>query len=87
MSIITTNMAKAKEVHKTRIREARVSKLQELDVEFQRALETSADTTSIVSKKKALRDAPADSAIESATTEAELKAQWNTTILGDSPYK
>ena len=32
MSIITTNMAKAKEVHKTRIREARVSKLQELDV-------------------------------------------------------
>ena len=86
MSIITTNMAKAKEVHKTRIREARVSKLQELDVEFQRALETSADTTSIVSKKKALRDAPADSAIESAKTATELQAQWNKTILGDSPY-
>ena len=87
MSLITTDMAKAREVHKTRIRAARVSKLAELDVEFQRALETSADTTSIVSKKKALRDAPADSAIESATTEAELKAQWNTTILGNSPYK
>lgn len=86
MSIITTNMAKAKEVHKTRIREARVSKLQELDVEFQRALETSADTTSIVSKKKALRDAPANAAIDAAKTEAELKAAWDTAVLGTSPY-
>ena len=86
MSIITTDMAKAREVHKTRIRAARVSKLAELDVEFQKALEKGTDTTSIVSKKQALRDAPADSAIESATTDAELKAQWNTTILGDSPY-
>ena len=80
------NMAKAKEIHKTNIRTARTPKLQELDIEFQKALETSADTTSIVSKKQALRDAPADSSIGSATTEAELKAQWNTTILGDSPY-
>ena len=37
-------------------------------------------------KKQALRDAPADSAIESATDEAGLKSQWNTSILGDSPY-
>ena len=87
MTIIKTDMAKAREVHKNRIRAARVDKLTALDVEFQKALETSADTTLIVSKKKALRDAPADSAIESATTEAELKAQWNTSILGDSPYK
>ena len=86
MSIITTDMAKAKEVHKTRIREARASKLQELDVEFQRALETSADTSAIVAKKQALRDAPADSSIDAATDEAGLKAQWNTSILGDSPY-
>ena len=87
MSIIKTDMAKAREIHKTNIRVAREPKLTALDIEFQRALETSADTTSIVSKKKALRDAPADSAIGSATTEAELKAQWNTSILGDSPYK
>mgnify|MGYP003126988507 CR=1 FL=1 len=86
MSIIKTDITKAKEIHKTNIRVAREPKLAALDVEFQRALEESSDTTSIVSKKKALRDAPADSAIESATTEAELKAQWNTTILGDSPY-
>ena len=86
MSIIKTDMAKAKEIHKTNIRNARAPKLAELDVEFQKALETSADTSDIVAKKQALRDAPADSAIDSATDEAGLKAQWNTSILGSSPY-
>ena len=86
MSIIKTDMTKAKEIHKTNIRVAREPKLAALDVDFQRALEAGSDTASIVSKKQALRDAPADSAIGSATTDAELKAQWNTTILGDSPY-
>ena len=86
MSIITTDMTKAKEIHKTKIRTARKTKLAGLDIEFQKAQETSADTTSIVSKKQALRDAPADSAIESAANEAALKAQWNTAILGTSPY-
>ena len=83
---IETDMTKAKEIHKTNIRKARISKLAELDIEFQRALETSADTTAIVAKKQALRDAPSDSAIDSATTETELKSQWNTSILGASPY-
>jgi len=86
MSIIKIDMTKAKELHKNSIRIAREPKLAALDIEFQKALETSSDTSAIVSKKQALRDAPADSAIESATTDAELKAQWNTTILGDSPY-
>ena len=80
------NMNKAKEIHKNKIRKARAPKLAELDVEFQKALETSADTTSIVSQKQALRDAPGDSAIGSAADAAALKAQWNTSILGDSPY-
>jgi len=80
------DIAKAREIHKNNIREARVSKLAELDIEFQKALETSASTTDIVSKKQALRDAPADSGIASASDEAALKAQWNTSILGTSPY-
>jgi len=80
------DMAKAKEIHKNKIRQARTSKLAELDIEFQKAQETSADTSAIVAKKQALRDAPADSAIESATDAAGLKAQWKTDILGDSPY-
>lgn len=86
MSIIKTDMAKAKEIHKTYIRSARTPKLAELDIEFQKALETSADTTSIVSKKKALRDAPSNTTINAATTEAELKAAWDTAVLGTSPY-
>ena len=86
MSIIKMDMAKAKEIHKTNIRDARKSKLAELDIEFQRALETSADTSAIIAKKNALRDAPSDSAIDAATDDASLKAQWNTGILGTSPY-
>ena len=86
MSIIKTDMAKAREIHKTNIRNARTSKLAELDVEFTKALETGASTTDIIAKKQVLRDAPADSAIDAATDEAGLKSQWNTSILGDSPY-
>ena len=80
------DMAKAKEIHKNNIRVAREPLLNALDIEFQKALETSASTTDIVNKKQALRDAPADSAITSASDEVALKAQWNTSILGTSPY-
>ena len=80
------DMAKAREIHKTKIREARIPKLAELDVEFQKALETGASTTDIVAKKQALRDAPADSGIASASDADALKAQWKTDILGSSPY-
>ena len=83
---IETDKAKAREIHKNNIRNARTPKFAELDIEFQKALETSSSTTDIVSKKQTLRDAPADSGIASADTEAKLKAQWNTSILGDSPY-
>ena len=86
MSIIKIDMAVAKEIHKTNIRNARKQKLAELDIEFQKALETGASTTDIVAKKQALRDAPADSAIDAATNQSDLKAQWNTAILGESPY-
>ena len=86
MSIIKTDMAKAREIHKTNIRNARAPKLAELDVEFQKALETGASTTDIVAKKQALRDAPADSGIDAASDEFALKSQWNSSILGTSPY-
>tara|TARA_B100000902_G_scaffold207023_1_gene197197 strand:+ start:704 stop:964 length:261 start_codon:yes stop_codon:yes gene_type:complete len=80
------DMAKAREIHRRNIRELRKEKLSELDVEFQKALETGSSTTEIVAKKQALRDAPAASSIESASTGDELKAQWDTATLGDSPY-
>ena len=80
------DMAKAREIHKTNIRNARTPKLAELDIEFQKALETGSSTTDIVSKKQALRDAPADSGIAAASDTDALKAQWKTDILGSSPY-
>jgi len=80
------DMAKAREIHKNKIRAAREQKFKELDVEFQKALETGASTTDIVAKKQALRDAPADSDIAAASDTDALKAQWKTDILGTSPY-
>ena len=80
------DMAKAREIHKDKIRAARAEKFKELDIEFQKALETGASTTDIVAKKQALRDAPADSGVAAASDADALKAQWKTDILGNSPY-
>ena len=79
-------MDKARDFHKSKIREKRKPLLEALDIEFIRALETGADTSTIVSKKNALRDATASAGISDATSIAELKAQWDTDILGASPY-
>ena len=38
------DMSRAKDIHKKNIRDARAPKLTELDIEYQRATETSADT-------------------------------------------
>ena len=80
------DMAKAREIHKNKIRVARKPLLEALDIEFQKAQETGASTTDIVTKKQALRDAPADSGIAAASDADALKAQWKTDILGASPY-
>ena len=84
--MININMTKAREIHREKVREARNPKLAAKDVEFQRALETGADTSAIVADKQALRDAPASAVIEAATTPDELKASWDAALLGDSPY-
>ena len=79
------NMSKAKYIHKDNIRAARKGKLAELDIEFQIAQETSADTSAIVAKKQVLRDYPAHAGIASAQNTQDLKADWDTSILGDKP--
>jgi len=84
--MINVNMTKARGIHREKVRQARNPKLAAKDVEFQRALETGADTATIVSEKQALRDAPAAAAIDAATTPEELKAAWDSDLLGDSPY-
>ena len=85
-SKLSVDMSVAKELHKNRIRSAREPKLQSLDIDFQRALETSESTTEIVAKKKALRDAPNVDTITNASTTEDLRKQWDSSILGSSPY-
>ena len=85
---ITEDLAVAKTIFKDKVREARGPLLDAEDVIYMKALEADdADAkTASVAKKKALRDAPAASAITSADTIAKLKAAWDTSTLGDSPY-
>ena len=85
-TVISEDVTKAKEIFRDKIREVRAPLLEAKDVELMKALETGASTTAIAAAKNALRDAPAASAIDSATTIDELKAAWDTSILGDSPY-
>ena len=87
-TVISEDMTAAKVIFKDKIREVRKPLLEAEDVVYMKALEAddaSAKTAS-VNKKKALRDAPAASAISSADTIAKLKAAWDTSVLGDSPY-
>ena len=86
--VISEDMTKAKEIFKAKIREVRTPLLEAEDVVYMKALEAddaSAKTAS-VNKKKALRDAPAAKAITDADTIDKLKAAWDTSVLGDSPY-
>ena len=53
---VSVNLDKAKAMTKTRLRAEREPLLQAQDVLFQRALESSADTSAIVAEKQRLRD-------------------------------
>jgi hypothetical protein len=85
-SVISEDMDAAKAIFRDKIREARKPLLEAKDVELMKALETGADTSAIATAKDALRDAPAATAIDSASDIAALKAAWDADLLGDSPY-
>jgi len=72
---ITIDIPKAKEIWKDKIRIARKPALEKLDVDFMRANETGADTSTIVADKQTLRDLPAQ--VETATTTEQIKAVWD----------
>ena len=86
--VISEDLDKAKEIFKDKIREVRGPLLEAEDVVYMKAMEAgdSSAKTASATKKNALRDAPAASAIGSASTIAELKAAWDTSLLGASPY-
>ena len=54
--MIVINNEKAIEIAKEKIRAIREPKFKQLDLDFQRALETGSDTTLIVQEKQRLRD-------------------------------
>ena len=54
--MIVINNEKAIEIAKDKIRAIREPKFKQLDLDFQRALETGSDTTLIVQEKQRLRD-------------------------------
>ena len=86
--VISEDMTAAKVIFKDKIREVRGPLLDAEDVVYMKALEAADSTAQAasVAKKKALRDAPAAKAITDADTIAKLKAAWDTSVLGDSPY-
>jgi hypothetical protein len=57
-SVVTINLAKAKEITKARLRIERAPLLIEQDIAFQRALETNASTETIIEEKQRLRHLP-----------------------------
>ena len=87
-SVISEDMTKAKEIFKDKIREVRAPLLAAEDVTYMKAIEAddSSAKTASATAKTALRNAPAASAISSASTITELKAAWDTAVLGTSPY-
>ena len=87
-SVISEDLTKAKELFRDKIREVRKPLLDAEDVVYMKALEADDATAKAnsVARKNNLRDAPAAVAIDAATTITELKAAWNSDLLGTSPY-
>jgi hypothetical protein len=87
-TVISEDLTAAKVLFKDKIREVRKPLLEVQDVAYMKALETSdnAAQTTAINAKTALRDAPAAAAITNADTIAKLKAAWDTSLLGTSPY-
>jgi hypothetical protein len=69
--MITVNLNKAKDIKKEQLRSERAPLLQAQDVAFQRALESSANTSAIVAEKQRLRDIT--QLADQATTIEQLK--------------
>lgn len=70
------DMARAREIHRDRLRKMRKPMLNDLDVEYMKALEASDNSKlqEITKKKQALRDVTTDKLIEDAKTPDELEA-------------
>ena len=86
---ITEDITAAKVIFKDKIREVRLPLLEAEDVAFMKALEVADSDARVASqtKKINLRNAPQAAAISGADTIDKLKAAWDESLLGTSPYK
>lgn len=77
-SVISVDMTKAKEMVKEGLRSAREPLLQDLDIQFMRAVESgnTALQAEIAAKKQELRDITDISAITKAKTTNDLRKAW-----------
>jgi hypothetical protein len=76
--IVTVNMTKAKEMVKEGLRTARQPLLQDLDVQFMRAVESgnTALQAEVAAKKQELRDLTDLPSIKNAKTTNDLRKAW-----------
>ena len=86
---ISEDITAAKVIFKDKIREVRLPLLEAEDVAFMKALEVADSDARVASqtKKVNLRNAPQAAAISGADTIDKLKAAWDESILGTSPFK
>ena len=86
--MLNIDVNRALDVHKKQVRTKREILFKDLDVQFMRALEVGNTTLAaeIGTKKQTLRDATnIDSS--SISNLSDVKALWNTDILGETPYR
>ena len=91
MAHIGINTAKAREIHKEHIREKRNPLLAAQDIAFQRAPRRRSKHCRYCFYKQALRDATdlANVTIDTVgitSVTNQLKASWDTSLLGDNPW-
>ena len=86
---ISEDITAAKVIFKDKIREVRLPLLEAEDVAFMKALEVADSDARVASqtKKINLRNAPQASSITAEDTIDKLKAAWDESLLGTSPYK
>ena len=86
---ISEDITAAKVIFKDKIREVRLPLLEAEDVAFMKALEVADSDARVASQNKKinLRNAPQAAAISGADTIDKLKAAWDESLLGTSPYK
>ena len=87
-TVISEDLEVAKNIFKDKIREVRKPLLEAEDITYMRAQEDEDEQakSDSIAKKNNLRNATASEAISSASTIDQLKAAWDSDLLGPSPY-